>query len=114
MISKSEVRYYLSRVQEFLNEHSWCQGSVARDSEGEPTPLYSRSVDSFCIAGVMALTIPLLKQKAMMSQLNQYLAEDLQDPRTVTIYNDAEGRTKAEMLHLVNQVILKNREEVVV
>jgi len=89
----------LQKVYDFLDSHNWTQKTYARDKEGEPCPINSDEADSFCCIGAIRRAVP-----------NRTEAEDVQDTllgytRFITKFNDADGRTKEEVLEFIQEVI---------
>lgn len=98
----------LLRARELL-EHGWCQGAYARDADGHICKEHDGAAMSFCLAG--ATYRAATESSAKFSTYNGaclWLA-DAFNGDCISEYNDAHGRTKAEVLDVVDRAISSRR-----
>jgi len=82
-------------------EAGWCQYNEAKDENGSPVASFSAEAVSFCILGAAhGEALPPLRT-ALRARLGlpEWVRVSLAD------YNDAKGRTQAEVLSLFDEAI---------
>lgn len=95
-------------------EQGWCQSAFARTAAGESCGERSQDACSWCISGAMSLELNIAAPTeynlylTLRGALNEAIAgETGRHDVSVTRYNDWPGRTKEEVLSLVDRAIAK-------
>jgi hypothetical protein len=89
----------------------WCQGADARDSEGEAVPGWSEEAESWSLLGALlgsqgpgaaaAQRVPVGVLGAAAAMLGR-----VTDAYSLKTWNDAEGRTHADVLAAIDRAVL--------
>jgi hypothetical protein len=85
-----------------LVEKGWCQGTEARDASGRPTTVVAADAMSWSLLGALQATA-VADQSTHIQDIGDAmaaLAELIVDP-SLASWNDAETRTKLEVLSLL-------------
>ena len=77
----------------------WCQGMDAADAQGNPVDWSSRKARQWCISGAMANACDGFHEGARAALLSAAKA------RSLVRWNDAQGRTQAQVLKLFDKAI---------
>lgn len=94
-----------------INNVGWCQESLVRDKQGAwmdlipPTPSNPdvAKVGAVCLYGSLAL---VETDEPIRDQATDLVRETLDDYR-LSVFNDASGRTKKQVIALINKAIRK-------
>ncbi len=110
----SVEREVLDRAIDLLMKFGWCQGTYAKDKEGRNIDLSSERAASFCVIG--SIRRALEERKEMLpgqrwdtrdlivrEVARQARTWDCSDPMLAD-WNDAETRTKAEVVNVLTIV----------
>lgn len=88
------------KAAEFLDQHEWCQGTYARDAEGNPRVAHSREAVRFCLIGALLRVYVGDSFFQVRAQITEALQ---QHPPN---WNDAPERTKADVVNLLKELNL--------
>lgn len=83
---------------EFLDRHGWCQGAYARDKDGEIVRANDPAARSFCAEAALSMSYPNTYQFVCAFNAVQQACNDI-----LSNWNDAPGRTKAEVVDLLRK-----------
>lgn len=72
----------------------WCQGQYAKDAKGYPVPCYTAAAVSWCIDGAFM---------AAGLGMPGYISLSIPQPYTIGSWNDAPGRTQAEVIAMLEK-----------
>lgn len=96
----TSVKDLLIRARELI-EKGWCQGAYAKDADGESVGATAQGATAFCIRGAILAVGPLdYAVRAPAYNLLENIVDQItQSPcDSLAGYNDAPGRTHAEIL----------------
>jgi hypothetical protein len=102
----SDAVEVLRAVRELLAEsEAWCQGAWARDGRGRPVGSTRANAVAWCLVGALAkVRDPSSRgRKRLVEMLDEMLDEMF--PVSLPAWNDAPGRTHAEVLALLDAAI---------
>ncbi len=91
-------------------ERGWCQGASARDASGNKSDPESPNAASFCVFGAMHEREGPYASDRARELIRRVLGAKLGDG-AIAIYNDTPGRTKEEVLALVDKAINLAKED---
>lgn len=103
----SPVKDLLTRARERI-EKGWCQGAYAKAADGESVSACGPCATSFCIRGAVLAVGPLdYAVRAPAYNLLENIVDQItQSPcDSLAGYNDAPGRTHAEILAVFDAAI---------
>jgi intergrase/recombinase len=99
------VKEVLVATKWILSHYEWHQGSyTANDANGKPF--------SFCLVGAMQRVET--EKLDLMAQAYKFMADEVQPHQEMilSVWNDMPGRTKTEVLSLLDRVIEKAPHEI--
>jgi len=100
-MDKSEVIRVLDEAKKVLIEKGWTQGYYAKDRRGELVGIHDRDACSFCAVGAIYRASEDASDWARDEAINAVV---MATPGfNIPIYNDAEERTKDEILALIDK-----------
>jgi hypothetical protein len=88
-----------------LIEKGWCQGVYAKDENGKPCDPNSAAAESFCVYG--ALRRWAQRYSDEYDAATDRLGEEPECQHGISLFNDHEDRTQAEVLALFDRTIAK-------
>jgi len=97
-MNKAEALKILDEAQRILVEKGWTQGYFAKNAAGENVRLDSEEAKSFCVLGAAFLAAGCRNESFIRAAL--IAAAPAGEPAE---YNDAPGRTKEEVLALIDK-----------
>lgn len=97
-MDKSEVIQVLDEAKRILVEKGWTQGYFAKNAAGENVRLDSEEAESFCVLGAAFRAAGCRNESFIRAAL--IAAAPAGEPAE---YNDAPGRTKEEVLALIDK-----------
>lgn len=83
---------------EFLEQHEWCQFTKAKNTHGCAVRVGDSAATQFCLAGAMLRAYPGLELCEAWAKVRAHL-----NGVFPTTWNDAPGRTKAEVVALLRK-----------
>lgn len=89
-------------------DSGWTQGCSARSHGGFPVVPYSDDARCWCLTGSMTADRVLCTDFAARGQVVNIimkLLEDRNEKPDIALWNDAEGRTKEQVLELLDEAI---------
>ncbi len=113
-MSDNAVINMLTEAESLLTKKGWTQQTFARDEFGVPTYTYAESACSFCLRGALLVAAKMYSVNTRYDvehRLHQALAKVLSGADfaayiegrvDVVSYNDAPGRTREDVLNLVD------------
>lgn len=97
------------KAYEFLEQKDWCQACFARDGAGQPIDPSSTGVAAVCAVGaIKACYHDNDKARRLAKKVSNLLGirgrrASLLGWTPLALYNDAHGRTKAEVVELLKK-----------
>lgn len=97
-----------------LVERGWCQGTEARDANGEATDVVAADATSWSLLGALQATTVADPSTALqdVGDAVAALADLIMDP-SLANWNDSESRTKLEVLSVLRNAELLVLEQLV-
>lgn len=99
---ENKVITILDGMTKLLTEKGWTQGALARDKDGEKTEWHLETACSFCLRGALVVASRQHGTQAQMSARSR-LEMALDVPGDTVSFNDAPGRTREEVLDLIER-----------
>lgn len=99
---ENKVIAVLDGMTRLLTEKGWTQGALARDKDGEKTEWHLETACSFCLRGALVVASWQHGMQAQMSARSR-LEMALAVPGDTVSFNDAPGRTREEVLDLIER-----------
>ena len=100
-----EAEYLLWRARAKI-EQGWCQGASAQTSEGKPTMAGSCDASRWCMSGALEAATRVLDSDEAAKRAHAALRWSIQR-NNLEVWNDVEGRTRADVLNAYNRAIAK-------
>lgn len=110
--TNAEIAGYLNAAADHLTSGKWVQGLMAADHAGKPAMSKSQHASCWCAAGAIHHVVPSWEEgMTVVFALTDFMAPG-EWPRPfgsthhrapLTQFNDAEGRTKAEVVDLLRR-----------
>lgn len=95
-----KISKVLNKAKDFLERKEWCQGCDAVDKNKNPTDCFSRKAVAFCVGGAVFR----VKSGNELTVVD-FLEDMLKMP--VDEWNDKRGRTKIQVINMLNRAIKK-------
>lgn len=95
----------IDRAAGLLEAKGWTQGAFARDRDGRPVSTGAENAACFCAAGA------IIRASTSISQEIRAIEEVFKPCRRLTVWNDAPGRTQAEVVDKLREAASKAREQ---
>ena len=97
------VKQALIDTKTILQTKDWCQGNYARDANKKPVIASDPSAVSYCLVGAIWAATPIIDWhlRAEISECLQLLNGN----SIPTKWNDQKGRTKQEVIDLLDKAI---------
>lgn len=101
------VTELLEKLRESVLTHGWTQEVYARDAEGAPTAIHAKNATSFCFLGNIFYTannLGIASDTPVYKNATRAIIKVLQ-PESMTTFNDKAGRTKEEIIEVIDKAI---------
>ena len=112
-LTDSAIAEYLSQVRDFLAETDWCQLAGARNQAGQAVKILSPTATSFCLGGAVDIVLQGSEVGELVKrQITGFLENTENFHGSFIYYNDMKGRTKTDVLELLDRMIKQYAEAV--
>jgi hypothetical protein len=98
----------------FASPGAWCQGAAAKNADGQRVSPGAPSAVCHCLMGLISQIQPPAVGVAVEDELIITIgpaAPEVLDGREVAAWNDADGRTHAEVLEAIDKTIARVEAE---
>lgn len=92
-----------------LIEKGWCQGCMARRAGGGLTDIFDASAAQFCLMGAMHRAGAMLESDEFRPTAQNFIYK-AGNIGSLIHFNDAKGRTQAEIIDVLTRAIEASRE----
>jgi hypothetical protein len=104
-IARAQVIEVLEGAKQLLIEHGWTQGHFAKNALGEPCPFEAEEATCFCAAGAIWRASGSFEEATSPGQAALEALTELVPNGAVAHWNDAEERTKDEVIATFDHII---------